>query len=280
MEVSMKRWLTTLVVFVVCTAVVRADVTIVQTTTVEGGMAAAAGGGMPSPVMTTRVKGMRSRVELDAGPASVITITDLTTKQIIVLRPDQKTATIVPAVPPSTAGTGSPVAPPVTVPAIEGSMKPTGKSQVIDGIKCDEYIFTTAMDMASMAGGPQMPPEAAQMMQGMKMIMSGSVWVAKEVPGAAEYVAFQKAAASSGIAAAASAGLNVPGMDKLMKVMGSVDGMSYLTEMTMSVEGTGQIADMMKQMGAMKLTTRTTSIKADPLSDDLFKVPEGYTVAK
>jgi hypothetical protein len=276
----MKRWLSTLVVFMACAAAVRADVTIVQTTTVEGGMAAAAGGSMPSPVMTTRIKGMRSRVEMDAGPASVITITDLTTKQLIVLRPDQKTATIVSAVPPPTAGTGSPVAPPVTLAGIEGSMKPTGKSQVIDGIKCDEYIFTTAMDMGAMAGGRQMPPEAAQMMQGMKMIMSGSVWAAKEVPGATEYVAFQKAAASFGMAAAVSAGLNVPGMDKLMKVMASVDGMSYVTEMTMSVEGTGQIADMMKQMGAMKMTTRTTAIKADPLSDDLFKVPEGYTIVK
>jgi hypothetical protein len=30
----------------------------------------------------------------------------------------------------------------------------------------------------------------------------------------------------------------------------------------------------------MKITTRTTSIKADALSDDLFKVPEGYTIVK
>jgi len=36
----------------------------------------------------------------------------------------------------------------------------------------------------------------------------------------------------------------------------------------------------MKQMGPMKITTRVNSIKSEPLSDDLFKVPEGYTVIK
>ena len=31
---------------------------------------------------------------------------------------------------------------------------------MIDGVKCDEYTFTTSMDMSAMAGA-QMPPEAA-----------------------------------------------------------------------------------------------------------------------
>jgi len=273
----MKRCLATLLVFAVATAVVRADVTLVQKTTVEGGMAAAAGGSMPSPTMTVRVKGMRSRTELDAGPMSVVTIVDLNTRQVIVLRPDQKTATI--STPAAAATTSTTTAVPAG--AIDASIKPTGKSQVIDGIKCDEYTFATSMDMSAMTG-PQMPPEAAAMMQGMKMVMNGSMWVAKEVPGAKEYIAFQKASAANDMIAAASgaAGVNIPGMEKVMKAMGSLDGMSYLTEMSMTVEGTGQMADMMRQMGAMKITTRTTSVKTDAVSDDLFKVPEGYTVTK
>ena len=276
----MKRWLATFVVFVVCTAVVRADVTIVQTTTVEGGMAAMAQGAIPSPTMTTRVKGMRSRVELDAGAMSIVTITDLTTKQMIILRPDQKTATIVSAAA-AAAATRPPTAPPVTPAGIEASVTPTGKSQVIDGIKCDEYTFHTSVDLSAMTGA-QMPPEAAAMMQGVKMLMAGGMWVAKEVPGAAEYVAFLKASSTSDMAAAAAgaSGVNIPGMDKMMKAMGALDGMAYLSEMTMTIDGTGQVADMMKQMGPMKITTKTTSIKADALSDDLFKVPDGYTIVK
>ena len=88
----MTRWLVTIVLLAVSSAAVRADVTIVQTTTVEGGMAAMANA--PSPEMTTRVKGLRSRTDLNAGAMSVITIADLVAKQIIVLRPDQKTATV------------------------------------------------------------------------------------------------------------------------------------------------------------------------------------------
>ena len=65
-----------------------------------------------------------------------------------------------------------------------------------------------------------------------------------------------------------------------MKAMSAVQGLTYLTEMTINIEGTGQIAEMMKQMGAMKITTKVNSISNDAVSEDLFKVPEGYTVIK
>jgi hypothetical protein len=77
-----------------------------------------------------------------------------------------------------------------------------------------------------------------------------------------------------------SAGMNIPGMDKMMKAMGAVSGLPYLTEMTITIDGTGQFADMMRQMGPMKITTKVNSITRDAISDDLFKVPEGYTIVK
>jgi hypothetical protein len=285
----MKRWLVTTLAVLVCSAALRADVTIVQTTTVEGDMAAMAaqsGAGNMSPKLTTRVKGQKTRTDVETGPISVSTIIDLATKQVIILRADQKTATIVSAVPPAattsttTTPAGTPAPPPVT-PKVDGSVTPTGKSQTIDGLKCDEYKFTTRMNMGEMTGR-QVPPEAASMMQGVTMVMEGSMWVAKDAPGAAEFLAFQKAAASGDMAAAAmgASGVNVPGMEKLMKAMSEVQGLTYLTEMTINIEGTGQIADMMKQMGAMKVTTKVNSITTDALSDDLFKVPEGYSVIK
>ena len=275
----MKRWLTTFAAVALCSAVLRADVTLVQTTSVEGGMAAMAPGANTSSKTTVFVKGMKQRTEISGGPISLITIIDVTTGQITVLRPDQKTATIVSPKPPAT-GTASSTTPPVSV-AVDGTMKATGKSQVIDGVKCEEYVFTTAMDLSAFSGG-QAPPEAAAMLQGVTMKVAGSLWVSKDVPGAAEYAAFQKAAAASDLSAAAmgAAGVSMPGMDKMLKTMGSIDGLAYLNEMTMQVEGTGQVAEMMKQMGAMKIITKTSSVSADPISDDLFKVPEGYTVVK
>jgi Domain of unknown function (DUF4412) len=273
MEVSMKRWLITVLVFALCSSVVRADVTVVSTTTIEGGMAAMGGANM-TPTMTSRVKGMKMRMDMEMGPnINLSSITDLTAKQVILLRHDEKTATIV--------TTAAPAEKPPVNATLNATVTPTGKTQVIDGIKCDEYAFTTSMNMGDLTG-PQMPPEAAAMMKDLKVNMVGSLWVAKEVPGAAEYIAFTKAASTSDMAAAAAgaAGLNIPGLDKMMKAMSNVDGMAYLTEMNMTIEGTGQMADMMKQMGAMKITTRVTSVKSDPVADDQFQIPAGYTTVK
>jgi hypothetical protein len=280
----MNRWMTTLMVFALCSAVVRADVTVVQTTTIEGGMAAMGGGAAPSPTTTTRIKGQKRRDDVEVpSMMQLATITDLAAKQIMVLRPDQKTATVVTPTTPA-AGTGAPagtVPPKVTAPDVDASIKPTGKTQVIDGITCDEYAFTSSVNMSEM-GGAQVPPEVSAMMKDMKMNMVGSMWVAKDVPGAAEYIAFQKAAAASnlGSAMATAAGMKMPGMEKMTQAMASMNGMTYLTEMSMTVEGTGQMADMMRQMGAMKITTKVTSVKTDAIADDQFTVPADYKVIK
>jgi hypothetical protein len=278
----MKRWFTTLAAIAVFSAALHADVTIVQTTTIEGGMAAMSGQTI-QPKTTNRIKGNKSRTDVDASMIQVTTIADLDSKQVILLRPDQKTAQIIKsgeAGGPNSADAAKAAA--AVAASTDGSIKPTGNSQVIDGIKCDEYIFTMSLNMAEMNPGGQMPPEALEAMKGLKMNITGSFWVGKDVPGAAEYTAFQKAAASTelGSVMSSASGAQMPGMDKMMKALGSVNGLPYLTEMTMSIDGTGQIAEMMQQMGPMKITTKVTSITTDPISDDLFKVPEGYSVIK
>jgi hypothetical protein len=272
----MKRWFGTLLIATVCSAVVHADVTIVQTTTIEGGMAAM-GGQNPSPTITHRIKGQKARTDVDVPTMQMATIADLATKQVILLRPDQKTAQVVGTAPP-----GAGAAPAGPAPKVDMTVTPTGRSQVIDGITCTEYAFTTSMDMSEMAGPSQMPPEAADMMKAMKMNMKGSLWMAKEVPGAAEFIAFQKAANESDLASAIAraSGMNLPGMSRMSKAMAGLNGMAYLTEINLTVEGTGQMAEMMQQMGAMKVTTKVTSVNTDPLADDLFKIPAGYTTIK
>jgi len=275
----MKRWSATLLVFAVCSAVVHADVTIVQKTSIEGGAAAAMGGNAPNPTVTTRIKGMKGRTDMDMGPNSPIptnisTITDASAKEITILDHNQKTARV------SSPGQ-KPAEPVGTGPTLDTSIKPTGKSQTIDGFKCDEFTFTTSMAMGSIAGA-SLPPEAAEMMKDITMVVKGSVWVTKDTPGSAEYLEYQKAMSASDLAAAAmgAAGMNMPGMDKMMKAMQGVQGLPILTEMDMNIEGTGQMADMMRQMGAMRITTKVLSIKTDPVADEAFKVPAGYQVVK
>ena len=68
------------------------------------------------------------------------------------------------------------------------------------------------------------------------------------------------------------------GLDKLMAVSASAPGLPYLTEVTMTFEGSGKMADSLRQMGPLKMTQKVVSISTDAVSDDLFKVPEGFTI--
>ena len=78
-----------------------------------------------------------------------------------------------------------------------------------------------------------------------------------------------------------ASGVNLPGLEKLTKAMTSVEGLTYMTVMDMTIEGAGQMADMMRQMmSGTKVTLKVTSISADAIGEDQFKVPDGYTVVK
>ena len=270
----MRKCFATVAICAVSLVSLSADITVKQTMTMEGGAAAM----MPPgtlPVITMRIKGMKSRADIDAGGVTVTAITDLVAKQVVMLMPNTKTAQVI--TPETVAGGGAPV----QMPNMEMSLKPTGKTQMMEGVSCAEHTFTFSMDMATM-GGAQMPPEAAAAMKDVKMLMNGAIWIAKDGPGAAEWMAFNKAAVDSQLLAAVS-GMKpgqTGGMDQLLKASASAPGIPYLTEMTMSFEGSGPMVDAMKQMGAMKMTQKITSITHDPISDDMFKVPDGYTIEK
>jgi hypothetical protein len=272
----MRRWVATCAAVLLVSAVLRADVTMTQTITVEGG-AAAMMGGKAAPTITMRIKGQKARVETAVMGQATVMLTDLATRQMIMLNAADKTARVVDA--------ASPIIPAGTaMPDMNVSFEPTGQKRTIENLSCDEYSIGMTMNMASMAAAnPQMPPEVAQMLQDMKMVMSGSAWIARQGPGVAEFTAFQKASAAANMTAAISGAMgggSNNGLDKVMAASASAQGMPYLTEMTMNVEGTGQIVDMLKQMGAMKITNKVTSISTEALADDLFKVPAGYTIVR
>lgn len=270
----MRKWLAVMAVCAISAVSLRADVTVTTIMTMEGAAAANLPPGS-LPKITLRIKGMKSRSDIETAGTSVSVITDLTTKQVITLMPSSKTATVTTAE--SVAAGGAPIA----MPKVDASLKATGKSQTIEGVVCDEHTFTMLLDMSSMAGA-QMPPEAAEMLKGVKMAMNGSIWVAKSAPGVAEIMAFNKAALASGLIAAVS-GVKPGqpgGMEQLMNAAASAPGLPYLTEMTMEMQGEGPMVEAMKQMGAMKMVQKVATVSTDAISDDLFKVPEGYTTDK
>lgn len=270
----MKKWITTVALLALSTVPLRADITITMAMTMEGQAAGMMGGQAPKTVM--RIKGMKSRTDIELNGQTTSAIADLAARQMTLLQPQTKTAEVITAVSAASGGAKLPDA------VVDVSLKPTGKSQTIEGQACDEHTFTMALDMASMAGQGQVPPEAAAMMKDVRMVMNGSVWLAKSAPGAAEYAAFTKAAVESNLIAAVS-GLKPGqsgGLDKLLAATASAPGIPYLTEIAMTFEGSGPMVDAMKQMGPMKMVQKISSVSLDPISDDLFKVPEGYTVEK
>lgn len=270
----MRRCLTTGLMVAVLTTVVRADVTIRQTTSVEGG-AAAMTGVAATPTTTTRIKGQKQRTDIEVAGQSFSTIVDLTTKQIAILHPDQKTVQII-------AG-GAEVRPQIELPDGNGALQATGHSQIIDGVPCDEYSFETEIELGAVGSGQmQVPPQAAAMMQGATMTMKGSVWVAKSIPGADEYASFIGAASRANLTSLVSGGASGSNgaMGRLLSALAKLKGIAYMSDMMMSVGGTGQFADMMKQVGETHVTSKVSSISTDPIDDAVFAIPADYTVIK
>ena len=266
----MKRWVATLAIAAICSTSLLADVTITSTTTMEGGAAGMMGGMTPKTVM--RIKGNKARTDIDVAGQVVATIMDLQKKEIYMLRPDQKTAQLL-----------NPASMDVNMPKVEANYKPTGQKKTIEGAECEEYAFTVSMDMSQMGPGGKTAPEAAEMMKGLKMTITGSTWIARSGPGVADYIAFQKAAAAANLGAFAAGGvpgMQTGGLEQVMKAMADAPGMPYLTEATMSMTGSGPIVEMMKQLGAMKITNKVSSISSEPIADDLLTLPADYKVVK
>jgi hypothetical protein len=260
-----------------------ADLTITTVTTIEGAMMSGSPGGI-SPKVVVRISGSKSRMDVDTGDQVIATISDTATNQAYLLRPEDKTALLLQ---PETTGSSDPST--GAVPGIDAAVTPTGQKRDINGVSCDEYAVAMKVDIASIAGGgTPLPPEAASMLKDVILYVSGSIWAAKDVPGAAEYAAFQKTAARLAAAAAGrtvSAGAAVPapipsGMDRLLTGFPEASGIPYLTELTTRLEGTGQLVALLQQIGQMKITGTVSSVSTEPVSADLFNVPEGYTILK
>ena len=271
----MRRLAGILLVAAVAVTPLAADLTITTVTTIEGAMMSPGSGGM-TPKVVVRISGTKSRMDVDTGDQVIATISDTATNQAYLLRPEEKTAQLLQ---PETTGPSDASAGPV--PRIDASVTPTGQKRDINGVSCDEYAVTMKLDLASVAGsGAALPPETASILKDVFLHVSGSIWAAKDAPGAAEYAAFQKTAARL---AAAAAGRTVPGgagapapipggMDRLLTGFPEAAGIPYLTELTTRLEGTGQLVALMQQMGQMKITGR--------VSDDLDRARAGGPVQR
>ena len=258
-----------------------ADVTVTISTSIEGGLAAGPSSTGMTPKVVTKISGAKSRTDVDTGDQALTTIIDTGSNQMYVLRHADKTALQL-QVDGGTAGQAAAA-------AVEADVKPTGRTRDIDGVPCSEFAVSMKMNMAALAAGAgsSLPAEANAMLKDVFLRIEGSSWVAKDVPGAAEYAAFQKAAsraamaALSRVSASGGASSSLPGgMERLFTGFPEATGIPYLTELTTAVEGTGQFVALLQGMAQMKITNKVTSVSTEPVGADAFAVPEGFPVVK
>ena len=273
----MKRCLAICALVALCSAAVRADVTVTTETTIDGPAAAMMGGAMPRMIM--RIRGTKARTDIEVMGQSISTITDLTTRQVIVLTPSQKTAQVFDAARLDAQATSMPA-----MPKLDVAFEPSGRTQMIGGQPCDQFTFSMSLDMSQMGTLAPLPKEALEMLKDAKMVTKGVVWVAKGAPGAAEYAAYVKAAAAANLLSApgTTAGLGPAqgSLDQAMRLFLRAEGIAYLSEADVSLEGTAPIIELIRQLATMKMTNKVTDVSVMPIADDLFNMPADYTVAK
>jgi hypothetical protein len=144
------------------------------------------------------------------------------------------------------------------------SMKPTGQTRELLGRTCQGYVLEMTVPMA--AGS-----------ETITMRMSGTVWIAGSGPGVEEFKAVSRAAAESGFSTSFMAqGPTMKGAVEMQKAMADA-GIPLAQEFHMTMEGTGQAAAALAQFGNMTMATTVTALSTDPIPDEVFSLPAGYT---
>jgi hypothetical protein len=214
--------------------------------------------------MTQYVKGLKTRTDQTSGAGKqTSTIIDIAAKQMISLNHDTKEADVIDMT------TLSESLGKAGATDIAATITPTTQTRQIAGQTCTVHDLKVSVPM-------QMGK--AQMM----MVMSGPQCLVKNGPGQAEFLAFYRAASENGGFLDATQAKTRPAMAKAMTDMYrkmSELGVPFATEMKMSMEAEGPMAEMMKKM-ATTISTEVTSISTAPIAAAMFEVPAGYKINK
>ncbi len=253
----MRRFIPIAAILVLAAATAQADVTITSTVTGKGGPVSFNG------QSTTFIKGSKMRVDSMVGNQQTSLIVDAATGQIVFLNHKNReaenysSAKLFTEIQKEQAGEA------------KVSLTPNGQTREIAGLKCEGYDYSFTMPMAM--GNDSM-----------NITMAGPVWIARNAPGAADYRAFYEAAIKNGVFLGGNPrqvkgqASNVKAMTELYRQI-AVAGIPYAHELQMKYDATGPMADMMNRMGGMTSSTTVTAVSADPIGDDKFAVPAGYT---
>ncbi len=228
-----------------------ADVTISITT--KGPM-----GDAPSVMY---IRGTKARQDTTLGNRQISSIVDPVARQMIVLDPQTKEATII-----DLAKVASEMQQSARPEDTKVSLTPTGETRQLLGRTCTGYMLSltfTASAPAPTQGAPK--PGMA------KITIGGPVWLAKDAPGTRDFAAFFNAAAESGLffSPPGRGGAQESRSQALMyKAFADAGGIPYEQQIQVKIEGV--------QMQPPSVTMVVTSVSTDPIPDDKFQVPAGY----
>ncbi len=270
----MKRVFAVAVVMCVFAWPAYADVTVKMITTGPamgpGGAGGGRGAGTSEIPTTYYIKGGKARIDMVMTGREMSTILDPATHQMISLNPETKEAIVY-----DLTKLGEQMQRSVQMGEVKVSMTPTGHTTQLLGRTCTEYMLSVTMPMSMGGRGGDAAP--------MTVSIGGPVLIAKDAPGTKDFAAFYRAAAESGMFLAPGgrggrgAGVNERGMAAMYKAFSDAGGIPYEQHVTVSVEG-GPMADMMRGRGqAPPSVTKVTSVSTDPIPDDMFQIPPGYT---
>jgi hypothetical protein len=239
-----------------------ADVTIKATGTGEGlGMSG-------TTSSTTYIKGQKMRVEGTLGKRPSTTIFDVENQKMYVLDAKKKEAEVW-----DMTKLSQEVSSAITLNSVETSIKPNGQTKSIAGHTAEGYDINILVP-ATMGGAGGMA---------VTIVMTGTSWIVKDVPGSADYSAFYLAASEKGwFFTDPRAAKGQPGQAKAMAQMyaefAKLGGLPYESNVSIDIQGEGMMGGLLAKMGGVTMTTNTESVEATPVGDDLFAPPADYAL--
>lgn len=246
----MKRVLLVLVALALLAPPAFADVTVTTSISILAAAMTADG------TMTTYAKGTKVLADSSVAGQNVSVLSDAATKQQWTINHGTKT------IEPLDAAKAM-AAMPISFGEAKVSVTPNGQKKEILGRTCEGYTIDISMP-ATISG------------ETIAMRMVGPAWIAKDGAGVAEYKASNKAFAEVGMSTAVLAqGPQGKGMAAATKALADA-GMVLEQELKMTIEGTGQMAQMIGQAAGATITMKVTTITTDPIPDAKFALPEGY----
>jgi hypothetical protein len=239
------------------------DVTIKQNTSGKG-MAVISG------ASTTYIKGMKMRTEMEMRGTVMTMIADVENQKMYVFDSKKKSADVW-----DMQAFSAEMAKNVDVGEMKTSLKPNSQKKDIAGKTANGYDLAVSVP-ANIGGSADMQ---------LTVKLAGPLWIVRNAPGTADYVAFYKAATEKGwIFSDPRAAKGAPGQAKAMaemqKQLAAAGGLPYESTIDISMNGDGPMAAVMARMGGMSMTTTVSSVDTADLDDALFAPPAGYKLVQ